>query len=388
MSKYLRTLLAILCAAIASASSAQIYVIDDNFVDSVEVCHIKKNATNESLGSTAFKLPLGETVMVERLLNGQSSYCAVKIDGKEYGMSGWYLLMSDENPEGTEDILGDTRSRVNHSLLGKFFATMTPYWIVAILLVISMAFTWLGLKNEKIREIALIEVPSSLLAVSVIEAMAYWTLGTTAFWWCDPDKFGFFGALFRVIPFILFVAFQLYSIKLYMHLLTNDEDNELSVKPMLISIGLCIPVTLAVVFCCAGFFGIKSPWLEIITVVTFLLSLGIGIFISTKKNLEELGKTAGTMFTLFGIVWAIGAVVALVGLVIVIFKLILQILIVIAACFGLAFAFGQGDSDSSGSGGNSGGTQSYWIDAEGGRHTSQFAAEESNKRIAERKANS
>lgn len=330
MEKYFRPFLIIILMGIASLANAQIYVTDDNFADSVGVYQItvSEDGKCEYLGEEAFKLPMGETVKIERLLEGQPQYALVIIDGKEYGISGSKLLFSDENPEGTEDIFGDTRSRVNHSAMGKFFATMTPYWMIAILFIVAMAFIWIGLSSETIRKPALIIVPCCILLASVLEVWAYWVMGTSAFWWCDPEIHGFFGGLFRVLPFIVFVAFQLYSIKFYMRLLTNDENNKLSVKPLLLSIGLCVPIALAVTFLCAGVFGLKSTALGIVTVVTFLLSLGIGLYISTKKNLKELGKASGTFFTLFSIVWAIGAVVALIGLIMVVFKLLFQILIV------------------------------------------------------------
>ncbi len=335
MTNCFRTLVTFLILGISSMASAQIYVTDDYFADSVSVYKIELSSDkqSETFGVEAFKLPMGETVKVERLLIGQTAYGLIKINGKEYGISSGELLFSDENPEGTEDIFGDTRDRVNHSLMGKFFATMTPYWIIAILFIAAVAFIWLGFKSEAVRRLALLAVPGCILVGSLLEIWAYGVLGTSAFWWCDPDKHGFFGALFRVIPFIAIVGFQLYSIKLYMRLLTDDEDNELSVKPLLLSIGLCVPITLAVVFSCAGFFGVKGAPLTIITIVTFLLSFGIGLYISTKKNLKELGKTKGTMFTLFGIAWAVGAVVAIIGLIMVIFKLILQLLVVVAAVF-------------------------------------------------------
>ncbi len=351
MTNCFRTLITFLLTGIASVASAQIYVTDDNFADSVSVYKIELSSDKQSemFGDEAFKLPMGETVKVERLLKGQTAYGLIKINGKEYGISSGELLFSDENPEGTEDIFGDTRDRVNHSMMGKFFATMTPYWIIAILFIAAMALMWLGFKNDIIKRLALSVVPCCILAGSLLECWAYWVLGISAFWWCDPDKHGFFGALFRVIPVIAIVGFQLYSIKLYMRLLTDDEDNGLSVKPLLLSIGLCVPITLAVVFSCAGFFGVRDTPLTIIAIVTFLLSLGIGLYISTKKNLKELGKTKGTMFTLFGIAWAIGAIVAVIGLIMVIFKLILQILVVVAAFFGLAFAMGSRGSNGGGS---------------------------------------
>lgn len=350
MKNWIRIFITIIFAGIASTGMAQLYVVDDNFTDSAVVHQLSLTADGkaEVLGEEAFKLAMGETVRVERLLKGQTAYGLIIVGGKEYGISSGELLFSDENSEGTEDIFGNTRDRVNHSVLGKFFATMTPYWIIAVLFIVAMLFTWLGLRSDTLRKPALIAVPACILGASVLEVWAYAVLGTTAFWWCDPEKYGFFGSLFRVLPFIAFVAFQLYSIKLYMWLVTGEKDNGLSVKPLLISIGICVPVAIAVTFLCAAVFSLKSTPLAVVTVITFLITLGIGLFISTKKNLKELGKTAGTLFTLFGIVWAVGAVVAIIGLVIVIFKLIFQILVVCAAVFAMAMASSKKYKDSDG----------------------------------------
>lgn len=378
MGTFLRSLVAIMLMGMASAVNAQIYLIDDNFADSASVYQVVMSADGkyEHFGDEMFKLPMGMTVKVERLLKGQEAYGIINIDGKEYGISSGELLFSDENPEGTEDVFGNTRDHVNHSMMGKFFATMTPYWIIAFLFILAMAFMWAGLKSETVRKPALIVVPGCILVGSLLEVWAYYVLGTSAFWWCDPERHGFFGALFRVIPFMAIVAFQLYSIKLYMRLLTNDEDNDLSVKPMLLSIGLCIPIAIAVTFLCAGVFGMKSTPLAVVTVVTFLLSLGIGLYISTKKNLKELGKTYGAMFTLFGIAWAVGAVVAIVGLVIVIFKLIFQILVIGAAIVGAGSVMGKGSSSA---------PRQILYDRDGNAHYHAIDRDSANKKIAERK---
>lgn len=338
MKQYFKTFLAIIFASIASIASAQLYVTDDNFADSAQVYQIQLSADgkSETLGTPIFKLPMGDTIKIEHLLKENTYYGATKINGKYYGISSSVLVFSDKNPENVDDIFGNTRDRVNHSVMGKFFATMTPYWIIAILFITAMAFSWIGFKSQAFRKLTLIIVPSCIFIASLLEIWAYWTLDSSVFWWCDPDRYGFFGSLFRVIPFVAFVAFQLYSIKLYMWLITGDEDNGLSVKPLLISIGLCVPLTLAMVFICAGCFDVKSPWIEVVTITTFLLSLGTGLFISTKRNLKELGKGSGTMFTIFGITWAIGAVVAIIGLIMVVFKLILQLLVVVLGFFLMA----------------------------------------------------
>lgn len=381
MEKYFRTLITLLCMGMASVGFAQLYVIDDNFADSVQVYEVKlsDDGQKQRLGQEAFKLPMGDTVKVVRLLDDEHNIGVVSIDGKEYVMKSNMLLFSDANPAGTEDIFGDTRSRTNHSTLGKFFATMTPYWIIAILFIVAMVFTWLGFKGLTMRNIALKVVPACILGASLLEIWAFTVMNTDAFWWCSPDRFGFFGALFRVIPFIIFVGFQLYSIKLYMLLLTEDDDNNLSVKPMLLSFGLCIPITVAVSLLCSGCFGMGSPWIEIVTVIVFAISLGVGLVISAKRNFEELGKTRGMAFTLFGIVWAIGAIVAILGIIIIIFQLILQMLFVAAMAFGLSFAMKNGAKEQP--------RTMMFRDDDGNLHTNSVDRDSANQRIQERKNN-
>ena len=323
---------------------AQKYITDDNFADSVYVYHItfSKDGKYEMLGNEALKLPIGETITVERLLKGQTAYGLVKIDGKEYGIDSGYLLFSGDNTDGTEDIFGDTRSRTNHSWTGKFFASFTPYAIIAILFLTAMAFMFLGLKVSGLRRYALYVVPGCILLASLLEIWVYWVMGNDAFWWCDKDRYGFFGSLFRAIPFMLFVAFQLYSFKFYQELLLGkDAETKLSIKPMAVSLIICVPIALvfAVVLALCD---IRGTFVDILTVVVFLVSLAAGVWMSMRKNIKMLGKTAGLAFTIFGIAYILGSLVALWGLLVVLLRLIIQILIICAAFIGVAFAMSKG----------------------------------------------
>lgn len=333
-----------LISLLGFTSMAQKYVIDYNFGDSVDVFKIKMldDGKTETLDEAVMKLPMGEEVEVIRLLKGQTGYGAIEIDGKEYGVHQRYLLFSEDNAEVVEDVFEDTREQIQHSWAGKFFATFTPYAIIAILFIAAIAFMFLGFKSGVIAKLCLYVVPACVLVASLIEVWAYSVLGTDAFWWCSMDRYGFWGSLIRAIPYVLFVAFQLYSIKIYEKLLlAGDSEKKLSIKPMAISLAICIPLALVVVFALASM-GVKGVVLDILTVVSFLGSLVVGVLISLKKNIKVLGKAAGMAFTVFGIVYILGSIVAIIGLIIVIFEIILQILIICAALFGVGFAMSQG----------------------------------------------
>lgn len=383
-------LTALLAVFLAPKAGAQLYVTDDVQVDSVSYHAIEKSKTSDAeiMGGVVGKLPLGVTVRVERALHGNASYALIRIDGKAYGISSSDLIFSDENPEGVEDIFGNTRERINHTWRGRFFASMTPYTLIAVLFLVAIVFTYLGLTVESLRPIALMVIPAAILLASLLEIWAYMTWGTRAFWWCSYDRYGFFGSLFRAIPFIVFVAYQLFSVKFYKRILVGeDAEDDLSLKPMAISIGACVPVFLVTVILFT-LLGSKGLLRDVVSVAAFLVSLGIGLWISAKRNMETLGRIPGIAFTAFAGVYIIGAIVSVIGLAVVLFQLIFQVLIICAAIVGLGMAMGEGGGSDSGSGGGGGSTTSaVWIDEEGGRHTNSVDAEAANKRIAERKAN-
>lgn len=346
--------------------SAQKYIIDDNFLDSVKVYKISvvdPKTGDETLDEPVFKMAMGQEVEVTRLLKGHTGYGAIEVDGKEFGIQSKYLMFSEDNPEGTEDIFGDTRNRVNHSWAGKFFASFTPYAIISLFFILAIAFLVLGLKSAAVRRLALYVVPGCILIASLMEVWAYKTLGTDAFWWCSMDNYGFFGSLFRAIPFCLFVAFQLYSIKLYEQMLLADRDNgeKLSIKPMAISLAICLPLTLVIVFGLAAL-DFNPTLRDILSVVAFFVSLGLGVLLSLRKNIKILGSFAGLAFTIFGIVYILASIVAIIGVVIVIFKIILQLLIIGAAILGLSFAMQRSGS---GGGAKKGTSSAAWQTSDG-----------------------
>lgn len=372
-------LLALIEAAVIH-SAAQIYVTDNCWQDSVEVYTIEwdKEHATEISGKLAFKLPMGEEVAVTELLTGNTQP-RIAIDGKEYTISKYDLLFSEKNPEGTKDILGDTRKMQIHTAIGHFFASATPYWIISILFVIAALALYLGIKSAPLRPLALRVTPVALLLATSLEVWAYSVWGSDIFWWCDPDHYGFFGALFRVIPFALFVTFQLVSIKYYSWLLIGKEKTEeISWKPLFIGMAACIPVFVISV-CLLAVSGIKGDTNLFISLAAFFVSLIGGLLYTGRKNTQILGKSNGIMFTIFAAVYFIGAIISIWGLILVLFKLIIQILMIIAAIFGVAFAFSSKSGEEQ--------KQMLFYDKSGTGHITGVDRDAANRRIDERREN-
>lgn len=392
MTKPFRILFLLLLTMASLRAAAQIYVTDDILTDSINVYEfqLSKDGKSETYSNLAFKLPMGDTVVVERLLAGSKFYGVVTFDGKKYCIGKNALVFSDENPEGVEDIFGNTRSLTRHTATGKFFASSTPYLLIAICFLIAMVFLILGAKKYALRKAALIAVPACILLGSALEIWAYSVLGSDSFWWCDPKTYGFFGALLRLLPFVAIVFFQVLSIKYYMALIADDDDNDLSVKPLLISIAVSVPLAVVAAIVGAGVFDLKKPWIDILTLGTFLLSLLIGLTMATRRNISELGKMRGILFTIFGIVWSIATIVSLIGVVIVIFRLIVQA-IILGGAFWLLLFGSKGSSKS----GSSSSSSSFvtpkkdpivFRDDVGRSYNNAWDRDQANKRMRENKS--
>ena len=91
MKKHLSVFFKLLFAAFAFAmfpvrSAAQLYVVDNNFPDSIEayVIQTAKDTGKAYRGNTAFKLALGDTVQVKELMASDSLYAVIVKDGNTY----------------------------------------------------------------------------------------------------------------------------------------------------------------------------------------------------------------------------------------------------------------------------------------------------------------
>lgn len=240
------------------------------------------------------------------------------------------MVFSDKNTEGAEDIFGDTRANVRHTAVGKFFYTLTPYLIIAALFLASIAAMFRSYRTERGLNRALVVVTVALLLASVLEIVAFALLRSDVFWWCDPKRYSFFGAFFRVLPFAVFTLFQLYSIKLYMWMVADDSKNDLSVKPVLVSVIASIPVALVVTVVCAACGFKSSVLLGLVTLGAFFATLSVGFIKAGRRNVRELGFAKGAAFTIFAIVWSIGAAIAVIGTAAALLKVFIQTVIVVA----------------------------------------------------------
>ncbi len=332
----MRRLIILLLLVLASINiNAQRYVIDPLFSDSAEMYVAVKADTVWKIkaGVNTVMIAKGEAVDSCGVADSRASVI-VSYMGKAYYINKDNLKFSDENTAEVANTFGAKHEK-RHSSFGYFFASTTPMYIVCILFAVSFVLCRIARKTEALRIVALIVVTFSILAVTTLELAGYYFLGGDVFWFCDYDRYGFFGSLWRVIPFILVVAYQIMSIFQFEACLFPEDPTfngkEMSIKPAFISIAICIPVTIGFIIINELVLKLDSKVSDIITIAIFLITLLSGVLYTLKLNIQRLGIGLGILLTLFTLFYIIGCLVALGGLIVVLVQLIIQVLMVVGA---------------------------------------------------------
>lgn len=333
-----------LCGHVRNGANVRQFIVEPLFADSVkcypvtfkDTCWVEKKKTR------ALNLAKGELIDSCGRYSSET-YVVFAHDGKHYRIQQSSLLWSETNPEHVTNSLHNAVVRY-HTDWGRFLTTLWPCWLVIgfIVLAILICYISVWFDIKPLRQAGIIVVPLLLLAVAGIEVMAYQLFGGDAFWWCDVDRYGFWRSALRILPFILVVFAQIASIWWYEAILFYDEpgrSKEIHLKPAVIGFLVSIPAVIVFYLVAQMGFKWKGSGCELTAGLLFLGIILVGVGITLKQNIGELGFWKGIAITLFALVYILGTIVAVGALVVAILQLIFQILCVL---FGLAILCGAG----------------------------------------------
>ena len=319
--------------------SAQKFELDPLWGDSIECMVASKTDSLWKISEPIQSVKFPKGMEIESCGKANGYYVAFKKDGASYMAYMGDLKFSADNSEGTVNPLSEDTVK-KHSALGHFYATYTPAVLVLILMGMILATFFVARKSSPAVPLALKVIPVCMLLISIIEVVGYKVLGGDMFWWCDNDRYGFFGSLFRVIPFGAVVALQFYTFKMFETLIFSDvpaeKKGKLSLKPAMVSLAACLPVLIAYAMIVQLWLGWQGMISDAIMFILFLGTLVSGIAISVKKNAEALGAGKGLIVTIFSVIYLVGLLIAAWGVIIVLLKIILQVLMVIAGILALS----------------------------------------------------
>lgn len=374
-------LLAALLGLTPLSASAQRFEIDPLFSDSVKVVRVVRadSGWTEYQPYSAVMLPDGYAFDLVEMDGGRLVF---DMDGAYFRVQPGSVVFSRDNAPDAVNPLSKKNIR-HHSALAHLFASAAPYLLIVLLVVVGTLLGLLGQRSSALRTLALKAMPLCLAAASLLEVAAFLVLGSDMAWWCDDDLWGFWGALWRAIPFAVVVLMQYYSIRLYSKLLfdghTSGEGEEprISLRPVAWAIGLLLPLIFVIMllFNAIGFIGTVPD------IIATVIPLGISALLIRSgygRNLETFGRKNGLLITLFSIVYLLGLIISAVILAVVIFKIILQLLIVAALVVLCAFAVNEGAKGSP--------QPKIYRAKDGSEHSTAYSAGEQNRKIdAQRK---
>lgn len=380
----------------AAMTQAQVYVVDD-FVNDSTPCfeyQLKEGKYLLPDDEPTLYLHNGDTINVFEMKHRSNGmifskdywYYLFKKDGKKYAVDVNFIYCKADDPTSLQknDKVYYTQN-MKHQGMGRFFYTYTPYLIIIGLLIAIWLLSLFGPAYSKMRKPAEYGIPAMILAITFLEFLGLYFMGMDVFWWCDQNYYGFFGALFRVIPGVLVVMTQIGSIKLYENVIFGEKRlSGFSIKPTLYGMLGILPVSILILVL-SQTTELTEEVLTVFWIIGVLLSLVIGFFLSLRENCEMVGKRKGILITAFIAIYLIGCIVAVICLGAMLLRLIIQVILVVTGAILILFV---GSHSNSGGGGGGGAARMVYRDDHGNCFSSRDEANRSNERIAERRAES
>lgn len=328
MQAIIRTIITALILFFTGQAYALTYVVDTRMGDSLQVSELSTVKGKEVVGVHLFKIANGDTLRNVRQIEEFPNHAAIRIDGKTYAVRAHNLCFIEE--DGAEDPW-NTLENSWRTPKGKFYTSLTPYYYIILLVVGSLLLGVAGMGIKFFRFLAILLMPVMIAAACYLEIDAWLALGTDMFWWCDNDRYGFWGSTLRLLPFTLVLLGQFASYPLYCKLMVGKDGEYASasgVIPMGISLVVSLPVIAIVLLVCA-LFHMGKPMQEVVGTCLFLGIVGIGSLTTIIMNIKMFGFFKGMWLTVFGLVYLVGFLIAAFGLIMALWNLFVQMVITV-----------------------------------------------------------
>ncbi len=268
------------------------------------------------------------------------------------------------------------------------FGTLLPYLLIAGLVIAAIVMCFMN-RSESTEKIGIVGIPVCLAAAALLEILALYSVGNKAIWWCDPDRYGFWGGFFRFIPLMLVLIAQIISIYTYQSFLSKThamygKEVSISLKPAAIALVIALPA--AFIVGATLQWGLKVPKFiqEIGLLATLFGILFIGLGRSAKNNIAQFGAKYGVIITLFSIIYLLGVIAVVWLLIVGIFQMIIQEAIMLVLAYFFLFKTGI-LSDLAAPRSSWSSNDIRFRDEEGGLHSTMSGTASANRAIHEKK---
>lgn len=257
-----------------------------------------------------------------------------------------YLTFSEENPEGTADILegisydSDSIIKIpyNSKIIPLLYSNNILY---AVIILIAIVTVFIFLIPKKVPMVNLIGSLTCLFLAVGIEVFAYMVIGSDVSWFCASRDMKWGGMMLRFIPFAIVGGIQIFSFKWVKDLILDEIKTNSYVTGALgiwsIVGGLVVLLVTLIALSSSG----QSEIVQLFAIIGIVAVVLILQIIQMVKNIKELGLDLGIVFTLFTIVYTFGTIIIAILLISCLIKAIMPILIALVGFGVLAWLFGS-----------------------------------------------
>ena len=195
--------------------------------------------------------------------------------------------------------------------LTTFYMSATPYILIAVIVFAFLPLRLFAVQSSTVWRWVMGVMMALFPFAFLLEIGALLTLGWDVIWWCTPETFGFWGALWRVFLLILvlvvqFVAMWSFSHSMPAYLGSKDQDGSFNLSPALWGIALCYPAFWIAMFATAYLHLPTS-----VPVWAFCIVLGYGLIVMYARNVRTFGWLKAPVACLLGLIISVGFMVTI-----------------------------------------------------------------------------
>ena len=212
-----------------------------------------------------------------------------------------------------------------------FFHTPVPYLFICLIVLAFFPLRLLANHESRVWR-AVMRLMMVLFPLTfLVELGALLTLGFDVIWWCNPDTYGFWGALWRVCLLVLVLMVQLIAIWVFTNFMpeylagvskSNESDASFNLWPAFWGLALCYPAFWVGMFAVAYFHVPTNTPLY-----AFFGVLGLGVAMMLARNVKTYGLLLAPVACIIGLSINIGFLAALFILGLALLKLFVYVII-------------------------------------------------------------
>ena len=204
----------------------------------------------------------------------------------EYEGKYYHVIWPDKELEVVDDMGKDAhlglKNKLRNSVLGDFYFTSTPAIAGLVLTLLALIVFIMGVFEKSSPYFLRLLFVIFVCGIALLEFGAALTLGSDAYWWCNPDDVGYLRAVPFTLLFGVTLALQYNSLKMYKVVGRLDGAGDVMVY---------VVCGLGMVVATIAFIGVLKNFLFVVCCAVFLFWFFGKASNARHRTTDESGRT-------------------------------------------------------------------------------------------------